>query len=127
LEITIEAILAVFLDEDAIKAGVGSALVPVKKWAVFGMVVSPEVALLGFTCARLKVADGCFVDLEIVAGTKPKGEEMIKGLESCRKVVVPRTHEVAGKLNTMGCSQSPLLPVEGLVVAELFSEQVCPE
>ena len=124
MEVAIEGVGGAFCDEDAIKAGVGSALVPVKKWAVFGMVVGPEVALLGFTSAGLKVADGCFIDLEIVAGTKLKGEEMVEGLKSPCEVVVPGAHEVAGEFDAVGGSQSPFLPIEGLVIAELFGEEV---
>lgn len=129
MEITIEAILAAFFDEDVVEAGVGSALVPIKKWTVFGMMVSPKVALLCFasTSARLKVADGCFVDFEVVAGAKLGGDELVERLKSRREVIMPGTHDVAGEFDAMGCSQSPFLSVEGLVVAKFFSEKVRPK
>ena len=122
-----EGVFGVFSNEDGVEAGVGSAGVPIKEGAVFGMVVGPEVALGGFAFAGVKVADGRFVYLKIAARSEDLGLEVVEGAQEFGEMVVPTAHDVAAELDAMGGSQSPFLPVKGLVVAEFFGEKVCAE
>lgn len=104
LEVACEGGLSFFVDEVVVEAGVGSAFVPVEEDAVFGMMVGPEVALAGFTRAGIEAANGCFIGLEVVAGAKIGGDELVERLKFACKVVVPGAHEVAGEFDAVGGS-----------------------
>lgn len=127
LEVAAEGLFSVGCDEDSVEAGVGPTFVPVKERAVFGVMVNPEVSGGGSAFARLKAGDGCFVDFEVRGLPEVGGDALVEGQQQVGKVVVPIAHVVAGDLDAMAGEESPLLTVEGLVIAEFFGEQQSPE
>jgi hypothetical protein len=118
LEVAVEGGFAIFADEDVVEAGVGSAFVPIKKRAVFGVVIDPELSFLDLA------VDGCLVDFEVVAPAKFSGDEVVEREESTGKVVVPVAHVVAGEIKAVGGFEFPLLAVEGAVVAKFLGEEI---
>lgn len=78
LEMTFKGRLAVFADEDALEAGVGAAFMPIKKNAVVGVVVSPEVSLDGLPGSGFEAADRGFVDLDVIAAADAGAEKLIE-------------------------------------------------
>ncbi len=110
-------------NEDGVEAGVGPAGMPIVEDAVLGVMVGPEVALLGFAAPGFKVVDGSLVYFEVVAQAEPLGLFFIEATKESCEVIVPGAHEVAGEDDSVGGFESPFLPVEGLVAAELFGEQ----
>ena len=46
----------------------GPTGVPIIEGIASGSMIGPEVTLLGFTTARLKIFDGCFVDFDVASG-----------------------------------------------------------
>ncbi len=102
-----------FSTENGVEAGIGTALVPINSNSVFGVVIDPELAELGFTGSGNKTPDGGFIDLDVVGLTEAGGDEFMERLQAVSKVIVPGTHEVAGELDAVGGTQFPLLAVEG--------------
>ena len=123
LEVATEGGFAIFADEDVVEAGVGSAFVPIKKRAVLGVVIDPELSFLDLAISGDLAVDGCLVDFDVVAAAKFPGDEVVEREEASGKVVVPVAHVVAGELDPVGGPESPFLAVEGLVVAKLFGEK----
>ena len=119
-----EGAFPLFVDEDVVETGVGPAFMPVEEDAVLGMMVGPEVTLAGLPGAGLKATNRCFISLEVVAGAELDGDEVVERLKPSCKVVMPGAHDVASEDDAVGGFESPFLPVEGLVVAELFGEEV---
>ena len=110
-------------DEDGVEAGVGPAGMPVEEDAVLGVMVGPEVALLGFATSRFEVADRSFVDFEVVTEAEFFGLVVVEAAQESGEVVVPGAHEVTSEDDAMGGFEAPFLSIEGLVVAELFGEK----
>ena len=124
LKVALEAGFVVFADEDAVEAVVSSATVPVVDDTVLGVMISPEVASLGFACAGFKVVDGSFVSFDVVRLAEALGDEFVERKESLREVVVPAAHEVAAQFDSVSGFEFPLFAVEGAVVAKLLGEEV---
>ena len=124
LHVAVEGLAALFIDEDAVEAGVGAAFVPVVEDAVFGVVIDPEVSGGGFAVAGFEAANGGLVDLEVVGLAKLCAEDFVKRMKGVGEVVVPGAHEVAGELDAVGGFELPLLAVKGAVVAELLGQEV---
>ena len=102
LEVSGEGVLFVLTDEDGVQASVGPAGVPIVEDAVFGMMVGPEVAFLGFAASGLKVVDGRFIDFEVVAQAEPLGVLLVEATKESGEMIVPRAHEVAGENDAVG-------------------------
>lgn len=116
--------LVVFADEDAVEAVVGATTMPVVDNSVFGVMVGPEVAGLGFAGAGLEVVDGCFVSFEVVGLPHARCDEVVEWKESLREVVVPAAHEVATQFDAVAGFEFPFFAVEGAVVAKLLGEEI---
>ena len=127
LEVACEGGFAVFADEDVVEAGVGSAFVPVKKRAVLGVMIDPELSFLDSSISGDLAVDGCFVDFDVVAAAKFPGDKVVEREEPAGKVVVPVAHVVAGEIDAVGGFEFPLLAVEGAVVAKFLGEEICSE
>jgi hypothetical protein len=70
LEVSVEELLALFVNKDTVEADVGAAFVPVEKDAVFCVMIDPEVAGGDFAIAGFEAADGGLVDLEVIGLAK---------------------------------------------------------
>ncbi|MEJ6645230.1 MAG: tail fiber domain-containing protein [Akkermansiaceae bacterium] len=68
---------------------------PVKKRAVRGMVVNPELAFLDLAIAGGLAVDGCLVDIAVVAPAKFPGDEVVEREKATGKMVVPVAHVIA--------------------------------
>ena len=124
LEMALKGGFVVFADEDAVEAVVGATTVPVVDDAVLGVMISPEVASLGFAGAGFEVVDGGFVSFDIVGLAEALGDEFVERKESLREMVVPAAHEVAAEFDAVASFEFPLFAVEGAVVAKLLGEEV---
>ena len=124
LEVATEGGFAIFADEDVVEASVGSAFVPIKKRAVLGVVIDPELSFLDLAISGDLAVDGCLVDFDVVAAAKFPGDELVEREEASGKVVVPVAHVVAGEINAVGGFEFPLLAVKGAVVAKLLGKEI---
>lgn len=115
---------ALGVDEDVIKAGAGSAGVPVVEDSVVDAVVSPEVAELSFAAAGLKVTDGSFVNAEIRALSYLGGDELPERKAEGGEVFLPFADETTIEVDAVSGFELPLLTVVGLMVAKFFAEEV---
>ena len=120
----VEGGVAIFVDEDAIKAGVGPTFMPVVNGAVLLVIVSPQITGGGFTFSRIETFDRGLIDPDVVALPDAIDKDFVKWSEPLGKVIMPAAHDIAGEYDLMTGTQLPFLTVKGTVVAKLLREQI---